>query len=95
MLTEEAIKAYELSKLGRADVSLLSLHDEAPESVKKFSLRSMTGEFTRAIGFLFKPKMNSDHSKATARVKRRPPLFSDVQLGSITEIDEELNKEKH
>jgi hypothetical protein len=79
-----------MSKLGKTDVSLVELPIETPGPARKFSLRSMTGEFTRAFTFLKKPKPEATKSKAAARSKRRPPLFSDLQLGSMTELDEKL-----
>lgn len=89
-ITEAAIREYELGKLGNANVSLLELTDNIPEPAKKFTLRSMTGEFMSALNFLMRKKPDAVKAKAVARSKRRPPLFSAVQLGNMQEIDEKL-----
>lgn len=93
-ITEQSIKEYELAKLGKANVTLLDLSVELPEEVKKFSLRTMVGEFLGAVGFLKKPKEEEPKSQKVAKQKRRGRLFENVQLGSMTEIDERLKKEE-
>jgi hypothetical protein len=90
MVPEEALRQYDESKLGKANVSLLSLSVELPANVKKFTFSSMTGEFMRAFSFKKKEKPDAPKSKATARGRRRAPLFSNLQLGSMNDIDEKL-----
>lgn len=92
VLTEQAIKDYKLSKLAKVDVSMLLLPQE--EKPTKFSFRSLTGEVLSAIGIKKKEKpVDATKSKAVSKSKYRGPLFQNVDLGSMDQIDQKL-KEK-
>jgi hypothetical protein len=94
VLSEEAIKAYNLGKLDRANVTLLDLTIEVPAEAKKFSFRSMTGEFIRAFKSITAPPPNevTVPSMKVSKGKRRGRLFDNVTLGSMEEIDEKLKE---
>lgn len=96
VLTEEAIRAYQVGKQDKANVSLLDLSDKVPAQAKKFSLRSMTGDFLKAFKFV-KPDPPSEAtvpSMKVSKTKRRGRLFENVELGTMTEIDEKLKASK-
>ena len=78
---EEQLREYMLAKSTKVDVSMLVLRQEERTSLKnKFSLRSMTGEFMKALGFP-KPEPPKEQSTVVSDKKRRPRLFSNVELG--------------
>jgi hypothetical protein len=95
-LTDEAIKAYQLGKLDRANVTLLDLSDQVPAQAKKFSLRSMTGDFLRAFKSVKAepPTEQTVPSMKVSKTKRRGRLFENVEIGSMLEVDEKLKASK-
>lgn len=96
ILTEEAIRAYQLAKQDKANVSLLDLSDKIPAEAKKFTLRSMTGEFVRAFKSIVAPKPTAATSQSmkVSNTKRRGRLFEGLEIGSMSDIDEQLKKSK-
>lgn len=100
VLTAEAIEMYNLSKLGKRDVSLVNLSDEIKTHGAKFTLRSMGSAVMQAFGFP-KPDAEPPRSVQVAKSKRRERLFKDVDLdreepvlGSMIEVDAQLNRAK-
>lgn len=95
VITEQALKEYQMQKMGKSNVSMLNLQDNIPEPAKKFTLRSMTGEFVRAFKSVIKAPQTekTNPSIAVANSKRRGRLFDKIDFGSIENVDEKL-KEK-
>lgn len=105
-LTEEAIRAYKLSKADKVDVSMLVLNepDLTAYGFKKFSLRAMAGDALSAVGrFLLNENAQTKEQTAAlpsvkvARQKRRPRLFSNISLqeeqqniGDMNSVDKGL-----
>lgn len=92
VLTEEAIRAYQIGKQDKANVTLLDLSDKIPAQARKFSLRSLGSGFLRAYKAVKAPPPTEETvpSMKTARSKRRGRLFESVTLGSMEEVDEKL-----
>ncbi len=96
VLTEEAIRAYQIGKQDKANVSLLDLKEHVPAQAKRFSLRSLTGDFLKAFKFV-KPDLPTEETVPSMKVsksKRRGRLFEHVEIGSMTEVDEALKASK-
>lgn len=87
----EAMKEYEASKLGRADVSLLRLDE--PKTGAKFTLRSMGGEILQALKQAL-PQKPKPKSKEISDEKRRGRLFEQVDLGAMEKVDKQLKEAK-
>jgi hypothetical protein len=96
------IRAYELAKMGKADVSLVVVPEEPLGFKANFTLRSMGSSVMQAIG-ITKPIEEPAKSTQLAKERRRGRLFESVVLGdsqpkppglgTITSIDEALSKE--
>lgn len=94
-LTEEMIRAYKTDKADKVDVSLLVLEDENPKAlgIQKFSLSNMAGTLLKALA----PKAAPSKPLKSVRVaqeSRRKRLFSEVDLGSMEDIDKNLKKDR-
>ena len=96
ILTEEAIKAYQIGKQDKANVTLLDLSDQIPAQAKKFSLRSMGSGFLKAYKAIRPdpPNESTVPSMKVSKTKRRGRLFENVDLGSMTDLDEQLKASK-
>lgn len=107
-ITEEMIQAYRAAKADKVDVSMLLIPPEPDLKAlggKKFSLRSMGGNIVSALGrFVMGQKATPQElsklpSVQTAKTKRRPRLFANVdlnsELGSMEDIDKSLSKDKN
>jgi hypothetical protein len=80
-ITPELIKAYELSHIGKDNVSMLVLEDPpVPEMQKAFRLGTLIGSFFRAIGITKDPVPDTP-SIAVAKKQRRGRLFDGIKLG--------------
>jgi hypothetical protein len=85
---EEAYRRYQLSKLGREDVSMLLVPPPVPGQ-KKFSFRNLGGQLIESIGL--KKKTDAPvPSKQLAKAKQRARLFADVELGNMEDLDKTL-----
>lgn len=102
-ITEEMLQTYRAAKANRVDVSMLLVPQEPDlkaAGVKKFSLRSMGGTIVSALGrFVMGQKATPQElsklpSVQTAKAKRRPRLFANVDIGSMEEVDKGLSKDK-
>lgn len=92
-ITTEALQQYEAQKLGRGNNTSLLVMAETPVA-KEFSIKSLTGEFLKAIGLKnAKKRPDAPVSQAVAKTKRRGRLFDNPQFGSMTQLDEELRRQ--
>jgi hypothetical protein len=96
----DAIQMYVAGKAGHRDVSVLRVEDDDNRGGTKFTLRSLLGLTSRALGFT-KPEAEPLESVKVSKGKRRPRLFADVDLsdesqgiGSMEQIDKALTAEK-
>ncbi len=88
-ITEDALRAYKLSKAEREDVTALTLPDDsalvAMGIKKNFSLTDIAGDIFKAVGKFAAseksgPPPSELQSVKLAKSKRRPRLFSGVSL---------------
>lgn len=99
LLTAEQIEAYNASKMGERDLPLLNLSTVTEVAGEKFTLRSLGGFITHALGFK-KEEGAPLESVRTSKNKARGRLFDGVDLeqrkglGSMQEIDAQLNVAK-
>jgi len=93
IVDENAVRQYMLSKREKVDVSLLTLPASDP-TMRPFSLRSMIGEVLEAVGLKKAPKKKLESVKLSEQ-KKRGRLFETVTLGSMEEVDKELQKQQN
>lgn len=88
-ITNEAVREYEQLKMQHSNVSLLVLPEE--QKGPRFTLGSMVSNVLTAVGF--KKQTNQTQVMPSARLakeKKRGRLFESVDLGSITDVDQQL-----
>jgi hypothetical protein len=92
-LTNEMIAFYKQSKLPPStNINMLVLPSVAGQEDKKFKLSNMTGTLLEAIG-IKKKKKKELPSQAASRESRRGRIFDGTQLGSMSQVNNDLNKE--
>jgi hypothetical protein len=91
-ITEEMIRTYKLAKGPRGEVGMLIVPEE-PKGVK-FTLRSLGGDLIQALSPKKEKPVKAEKSRQVAKSKERGRLFENIDLGSMEELNSELNRQK-